>query len=171
MHSAIARHAAIPLFAGMLLAPPSALPAVPVPEAPTITVPAEYWGRIDRVWTEFDVWREGYKGMMVHMQFRTNGLLNSPCKAIAYFAYSDGEMLEDYNGVYTTRNGQVSASVDFTPRYENATFNDLQIFVPYSELHMASGRHSLRYHVELYSMWHGSHFAESQFVSFSFNTP
>ena len=39
--------------------------------------------------------------------------------------------------------GQVSASVTVTPKYASATFPDVVVFMPYSQLHLAAGRHSL----------------------------
>jgi hypothetical protein len=159
---------AAPLFAGFLLASPPTPTTAPTVSTPAVSAPAVYWGRIDRTWANFDVWRGGYKGVLVHVTFRTNGLFNTPCKAIAYFAYSGGTLVEDFNGVYTSSNGQVTSSADFTPSYENSTYSDLQIFLPYDELHLGAGNYTLQFHVQLYSTLHQQHFAVSEVVPFTY---
>ena len=160
---------AAPLVAGIVAAAPSTSPAALEPASPPVVAePAAYWGRIDRTWADYDVWRDGYKGVLIHVNFRTNGLFNTPCKAIAYFAFSGGTLVEDFNGLYTSTNGQVTSSTNFTPTYENSTYTDLQIFLPYDELHLGVGSFTLQFHVQLYSTSHREFFAISQPVSFTF---
>ena len=74
--------------------------------------------------------------MKIHVKFDINGMLNRRGQAAAYFYYTNGNPLKDTNGRCSTSNGNVATHVDFTPNYENCTFNDLSIFMPYSELHM-----------------------------------
>lgn len=150
---------AAPLAAAMLLAP-----GAPSPEA--VPDGLDYGGRIERIWTDHDVWVDGEKGIRINVTFRTTGLRGWPCRAVAYFRFDDGVELEDFDGVYTTVGGQVSASTTFTPLYENTRFTGLQIFIPYEQLHLDSGRYDLQVHVELYSESHGRHFAQSEPVRF-----
>jgi hypothetical protein len=165
------RTMAATLLAGHLS--PNAPPAVPPPSpAPVVRIVdgrGAYSGYIEQVWSQFEVWRGGEKGMVVHVRFHTTGLRGVACKAVAYFAYEGGEALDDFDGLYSTVSGKVSTYTNFTPSYDSSVFNDLELFIPYSQLHMGSGRSDLEYHVELYTIDYNTHFAESRPVTFQYN--
>ena len=94
-------------------------------------------GTIRNVWVEHNVSNSnGNKGMRIHVNFDINGMLNRRGQAAAYFYFSSGNPLKDTNGLCCTSNGNVATHVDFTPNYENSNYNDLLIFMPYSELHL-----------------------------------
>ena len=153
-----------PLRTSFLAGALAAVLAVPAP-----VVAQE--GRIELVWVDHNVFEGPLKGMRIHVRFQVSGLRSIPCRAVAYFAYADGAALQDFDNFYFTSDGQVSAGTDFTPIYPDATFQDLQIFMPYDQLHMQAGHHELQFHVELYTQDGDYHFAESQPVSFTFDQP
>lgn len=94
---------------------------------------------ITKIWADYNVSDAyGNKGMNIHVKFDINGMLNRTGKAVAYFYRSNGTALVDMNNSYRTTNGKVSVGKDFVPNYENCTFNDLVMFIPYSELHLYS---------------------------------
>ena len=64
-------------------------------------------------------------------------MLNRSGQAAAYFYCPNGTPIKDTNGSNRTSDGNVATHVNFTPNYENCTFNDLAIFMPYSELHLS----------------------------------
>lgn len=156
------------LLTTLLLAQPSVLTSSTLAAEPSGVRAAGYGATIDNVWTSFDVWRGGERGMEIHLRFRTSEMQGWSCKAIAYFSYDDGDPLEDFDGLYTTTDGQVAASTAFTPTYQYSTFSDLRIFIPYAQLHMASGRSALQYRVELHTTG-GSLITSSRRVSFEFD--
>lgn len=91
---------------------------------------------IKEVWVERNAYDSyGNKGMMIHVNFDVKGMLNQAGQVAVYFYGSDGSPLKDKNGVYCTSEGDVATHVDFTPDYENCSFKDLSIFMPYDELH------------------------------------
>lgn len=94
-------------------------------------------GRVTKVWVDHNV-NDGYgnKGMKIHVKFDINGMLNRTGRAVAYFYNSNGSALRDSNSSYRTTNGNVSVGQDFVPNYANCTFNDLTMFIPYTELHL-----------------------------------
>ena len=97
----------------------------------------EVSGIIRSIWVDHNISDSyGNNGMKIHIKFDINGMLNRRGQAAAYFYYTNGNPLKDSNGRCSTPNGNVATHVDFTPNYENCTFNDLSIFMPYSELHM-----------------------------------
>jgi hypothetical protein len=83
----------------------------------------------------------GEKGMRVHANFRVRYGLNVPCMMIAYFYYDDADNtpLKSGNEHYRDKKGNVAATTNFTPAYDPAVYNDLQLFVPYECLNMESG--------------------------------
>jgi hypothetical protein len=76
------------------------------------------------------------------------------CHAVAYFYDGRGVPLRDLNGKYVTRDGTVSSTIDFTPGYPTALYNnsqeDFKIYLPYTELHLLKGFYNLQYKVVLF---------------------
>ena len=94
-------------------------------------------GIVRNVWVDHNVSDSyGNKGMNIHVKFDINGMLNRRGQTAAYFYYTNGNPLKDTNGRCCTSDGNVATHIDFIPNYENCTFNDLSIFMPYSELHI-----------------------------------
>ena len=62
--------------------------------------------------------------------------------------------MKDYNNLYNTRDGTIASTIDFTPGYPVAVYNnnqfDFNIPLPYSELHLLKGYYKLKYKVILY---------------------
>lgn len=119
------------------------------------------WGVVNDVWVDYDVWDGNLKGMLIHVDFDVDNGLNVPSRAVAYFSYSGGEPLMDFDDSYTSTDGQVSAGTDFTPIYASANFADLTIFMPYDQLHMAPGSSDLEFYIEMYAHRDGTIIAEA----------
>ena len=88
---------------------------------------------------------DGEKGMRVHAKFQVKYGKGVPCLMIAYFYYDDSDNTRlkastdaDYRA-YRDVKGGVSSKTAFTPAYDPAVYNDLQLFIPYDALNMASG--------------------------------
>lgn len=95
-------------------------------------------GNFRNIWVDYNVTDSyGNKGMRIHIKFDINGMLNRTGQVAAYFYYANGNPLKDTNDSYRTLDGNVATHVNFTPNYENSTFNDLSIFMPSSELHLS----------------------------------
>lgn len=103
---------------------------------------------VQNVWQEHNIQVEGLTGFYIHLKMETLNLKNIPCKAIAYFYFDNDEPLKDLNDAYNTVDGNVSSSIEFTPIYDPASFSDLVISIPYDELHLTVGEHTLKFHVE-----------------------
>ena len=65
-------------------------------------------------------------------------------KVVAYFYHKDGTKLQDHNGEYCTADGYVMADNEYTSLYEESCTSTPNVFIPYSELHLGSGHHSLK---------------------------
>lgn len=118
------------------------------------------------VWPSPFVWFEGIQvqhnvqvphdgggflpGMRISARMSAQNLRGEECRAVAYFAFENEQRLGDFNRYYTTDDGQVSTGTDFRPAYESASYRDLTLTIPYVELHLVPGRHSLKFHVQTY---------------------
>lgn len=75
--------------------------------------------------------------LVIHTKLIAEKLSGKNCLLCAYFYSENGSKLNDNNGKYKSSDGTVSASTDFYPKYDKATFHDLQIKIPVSELHLS----------------------------------
>jgi len=105
---------------------------------------------IEKVWADHNVYQNGQKGMNIHITFSVNNMYNKTGKCIVWFYFSDGTKLKDYNSSYRTNDGQVSAYSNFTSICENTIFNDFVVFMPYNELHLGNGNHSLKFDIGIF---------------------
>ena len=117
---------------------------------------------------------DGEKGMRVHAKFSVKYGKGIACSMIAYFYYddSDNTPLKAGDANYRTRDGNVSAHTNFTPGYDPAVYNDLQIFVPYDALNMESGDvYDLKFYLALYDKEGGRFFGKSPWYKFRLTMP
>ena len=114
----------------------------------TYTAPEAH---IQRVWVDHNQFEDEVKGMRIHVKFDVDHFKGHKGRVSAYFYKKNGDALKDFNESYRTTGGMVSVGKNFTPSYVNAIYNDFKLFMPYKELHMVSGKHSLKFYVLLYN--------------------
>lgn len=120
----------------------------------------------------YNVTVDGRKGMRIHAQFSVKYGRGVPCRMIAYFFDEDGTALESSEREYTTDTGKVSASAKFTPAYDPAVYNDLQIFIPYEALNLESGdKYNLKFYLALYDQDGKRFFGKSGWYKFYVTMP
>lgn len=122
---------------------------------------------IHKVWQEHNVVVKGEKGMNIHVKFEVNNMLNITGSCNAYFRDKRGQPLKDCNGIYRSSDGQVAISERFTPPYQNCSYDDFVLFMPYSELHLPIGSHTIRFLVEIFN--YTSSLAHSDDYDFTIN--
>lgn len=125
-------------------------------------------GKVNKVWVDYDQWQNNQKGMLIHVEFETVGCKDENLQVCAYFYTSSGTALKDYDGSYKTTDGNVSTHLDTTTSYHNSIWNDFKIFMPYDQLHMASGKHELKFYVSIYSPVAKKFLGDSDYVYFTF---
>lgn len=119
-------------------------------EAVEAAVPAGPSARIHRVWTDFNVSREGQLGLLVHVDFSVEDMSGREGSVQAFFHFDNGEPLVDTNRQFYTASGNVALGEMFSPAGADVRFSDFQMFIPYSELHLPSGEHRLRYLTQVF---------------------
>lgn len=118
---------------------------------------------IEQVWVEHNKLRGLVKGMKIHVKFSTYGVRGITGNCAAYFSFANGTRLMDYNGAFRAMDGQVSCGGSFVPNYDSCVFNDYELFMPYTELHI-NGKADCKFQVQVMI---GGQYASSQDVSFS----
>ena len=101
------------------------------------------WGRVESVWFDHDVYLNGQKGMKIHSKMNINGYKGQSFKmrVCHFFYYEDGRKLWGNTSGYTTNNrDQVVACIEdrVTPTWDETTYNDWWVFIPYTALHCNS---------------------------------
>ena len=117
---------------------------------------------------------DGVKGMRVHAKFRVLYGKGVPSMMIAYFYYDDTDNtpLKSADAEYRDKKGNVSCHVNFTPAYDPAVYEDLQLFMPYEALNMESGEtYKLKFFLSLYDKDGGRFFGKSGWYKFNLTMP
>lgn len=110
-------------------------------------VPKAY---IQKVWVDHNQYQDSVKGMLIHVKFNIHNFKDNKGRVVAYFYTKNGDPLKDTNGSYKTTSGNISASRNFQPDYLKAIYNDYRFFMPYKELHMARGKHNLKFCIRIF---------------------
>jgi hypothetical protein len=105
---------------------------------------------LTNVVVEHNAFRNGLKGMLIKASFDIANAQSKSCKIAAYFYMSDGRSLKDYNNSYRDVGGNIAVSKDIVPLYTSTRFTNEELFMPYDELHMADGKHQLKFSM---SVW------------------
>jgi hypothetical protein len=127
-------------------------------------------GFIEEVWVDHNVFEGVRKGMSIHVRFRLKNYQNTKCSVNAYFYFASGERLIDFNKINASNDGQVAMGMDIIPRYRDSSFEDVRLFMPYSELHLFTGDYELKFDIELQTQ-SGDLIVGSEFVSFKIAQP
>ncbi|MCR5326710.1 MAG: BACON domain-containing protein [Bacteroidales bacterium] len=121
--------------------------------------------KILSVWVDHNQFSGLVKGMRIHVKFETYNVRGVSGQCAAYFYFSDGTKLLDYNYQYRSIDGQVSVGSSFIPGYDSAIYNDFVLFMPYTELHI-NGSAKCKFHVDVRI---GGELAQSEDIFFNFN--
>ncbi|MFI3288400.1 MAG: hypothetical protein R3Y61_08000 [Rikenellaceae bacterium] len=89
--------------------------------------------------------------LTIYVDFETYNCLNDNVSLVAYFYNTQGVPLKDFNGQYCSGDGQVSAQANITPGYVSTEFDDVEIDIPVSELHLPNGTNYIMFTVRLYA--------------------
>jgi uncharacterized caspase-like protein len=123
---------------------------------------------------EHNVTVNGEKGMRVQASFTVRYGLFVPCMMVAYFYYDDevNTPLKSGDANYRDQKGNVAVPTNFTPAYDPAAYNDLQLFVPYKALNVKSGRmYALKFYLALYDKEGERFFGKSGWYKFNLTMP
>jgi hypothetical protein len=66
-----------------------------------------------------------------------------------YFEKEDGEKLYTNNKTYRSKDGQVAVYKTLKPAYDDTVYEDAQVFIPYEEFNLDSGKYTLKMDVDV----------------------
>jgi hypothetical protein len=101
------------------------------------------------LWIDFDVFENSEKGMKIHAKFSVNSMKNIEGFLACYFEKKDGTRLTSTNSTYRSKTGQLAVYRSITPAYDQADYNDLSVFIPYSAFDVSAGRSDLKIDADL----------------------
>lgn len=107
---------------------------------------------IEQVWIDHNVYHNNQKGMKIHCKFHVYNFKNKNCHLclMHYIEHADGRELWGNTQYYTTtdRHGNPQATAicgfDINPEWDDTVYYDWYVFMPYSALHINSGKFDLR---------------------------
>lgn len=102
-----------------------------------------------KIWVDYDVTEGGKRGMRIHTAFKAYGMKGISSYLQIKFQKADGTPLRDKNGEFVAEDGSVAAFGVLKPGYDPAVYEDFDIFMPYAELDLTSGKHSLKMDVDV----------------------
>lgn len=114
---------------------------------------------IKSVYVSNDADVDGEKGLSVKVSFDVSGMKGHEGRVSCYFYDSNGNALIDKNNRYNTSGtpSNVASGEDIKPPYDNCTYTDFEIKIPYSELHLSSTySQTLRVDVIVWDNYSGS---------------
>lgn len=133
-------------------------------------VPTRITAKVDSVWWENGKQGEE-RGMKIHVKFETDNMLHVNGMVCAYFHLSDGTALNDINEHYRTGNKTVATGKSFKPPYKGSAYKDFDLFIPYDEFHLPSGKHDLKFRVAIveFSTEEGIFMAWSEYIHITYS--
>ncbi len=106
--------------------------------------------RLEKMWIDYNVTQGGQTGMLVHTKITVFNLLNENVVLALFIEKADGSnVYAKRNSTNRAKDGNLTFFKDLKPQYEPALFNDLQVFVPYSEIVLEPGMHNLKIHADI----------------------
>lgn len=88
-------------------------------------------------------------GMQINIHFSVANLVGQRITVAALFGFQGGQSLRDMDGNFTTTDGDVCVTADVSPQYQDTEWQQLALFMPYSQLHMAPGQYNLEFEVQV----------------------
>jgi hypothetical protein len=148
---------------------PSAPGAVP-PPAPAAAAASTGSAFIQRVWVEQDVVSAATEGVRIHVAFDAKHLVGAQLTVAAGFTDSNGNDLRDTDGQYRYDDGTVGVTALASAGSDDTRFDDFALFIPYAQLHLRPGSHTLRVKVGISAADRSGFLAVSYPVAFTFTS-
>lgn len=137
---------------------------------PVITGPG---AEITSYTIEHNVYRNNQKGLIVHVDAQFFHVSNHQLRISAYFDRPENNGMQDQNGQYRGYNGVICTELSITNNGDDTFIKDLQLFLPYSELHLGnSGTYNVACHVYIHDNTLGGvdyYLTKSDFVHFNYD--
>ena len=105
----------------------------------------------DSIWIDYDIKEDDVLGMKIHLKFTAYEMKNMDAFVAVYYTYNDemAGVLKDKNKKFVSTAGDVALYKSIKPGFDPAIYDDLALFMPYSELDQEPGVYDLTMDVKL----------------------
>ncbi|MGI8639375.1 MAG: hypothetical protein ACR2MG_05415 [Pyrinomonadaceae bacterium] len=103
----------------------------------------------DKVWVDYNVTDKGRLGMRIHVKFTVHNMKNVDSDLAIYFQREDGTKILTNNKEFASKDGQVAVYRALKPSYDETVYEDLQLFIPYTEFNLSRGKYKLKLDADL----------------------
>ncbi len=132
-------------FNGKYFAPEIKNPSTSGLQQPT-NMPA---ARFEAIWIEHNIKFNNTFGVTIHTTFTISNYKDRDGFINVYFSFPNGKWLISRDNIYQSQGGYVVTSSRFHPKFANTRFTDFKAFIPYNELHLLKGFHSIVANINL----------------------
>jgi hypothetical protein len=98
----------------------------------------------EKIWVDYNVREDGRLGMRIHTRFTVFNLKDSDLYLALYFQMDDGTPLETSNTKFSSESGQTAVFRSLKPAFDEAYYEDVELFMPYDEFNLKKGKHNLK---------------------------
>jgi hypothetical protein len=117
--------------------------------APTVNDPNAPGGKFDRIWIDYNIVQKGQTGMRIHTKFSTYNLKDTECYLAVYFQKEDGTNLASDDPNFRSTSGQLALFRLLKPNFDVTDYNDIDVFMPYTEFDVPTGKNNLKIDADL----------------------
>lgn len=112
---------------------------------------ANPYATFDSIWVDYDIKEGDVLGMRIHLKFTAYGMKDMDGYLAVYYSYNDdiAGILKDKNKKFASTVGDVAVYKAIKPGYDPAIYDDLSVFMPYTELDLEPGIYDLTMDVKL----------------------
>ena len=111
---------------------------------PTVKNTSSVTAKSNRVWVDYNVTEGGKRGMRIHVNFEVTGLKGIDSKLTARVQKENGTFLTNSSSEYSNDDGQLAVSFAMKPGFPTTVYKDADIFLPYNEIKISSGKWNLK---------------------------
>lgn len=105
--------------------------------------------KVNKIWIDYNVTRDGKKGMLVHVNFQVAGMKGVDSLLSVRIRKGGDTYLENATAGYSNAEGEFEVTYSLKPGYDPAVFEDATVFIPYGELVLPRGTWNLELDVDL----------------------
>lgn len=127
-------------------------------------------GQIKDITVEHNYVKDGVKGMRILVDFNVQNMRGIDGSCDVYFYLKNGDPVKGKNSEYQTQKGTLTTSFAINPRYEDSRYTDFELFVPYSEFDLESGKYDLKFYCRIWEKSSGwKKVVDSNYQHFQFS--
>ena len=125
-------------------------PKIPTDDAPSPPKSdSDASADFDKVWVDYNVTDKNRLGMRIHVKFTVRNMKNIDSDVAVYFQTEDGTNLLTNNREFRSNDGRVAVYRALKPSFDITDYNDLDLFIPYTEFNLSRGKYTLKLDVDV----------------------